>query len=341
MEHGEKFCLRWNEFESNLGNALRDLRDNRDFFDLTLACDDAQEIQVHRVILSACSTFFRNILRRLPHHHPLIYLRGIKLTDLQSLVNFIYHGEVNIAQEDLNSFLMLAEDLKIKGLTQATQTTHRMTATTSKPSPTSSCPPLRPAPVLRKSPSLSMSSSRHPPPPGPVVTNNMGPVSIKTEVPATGDEDTAEADIPASDQVTSFRLSPDTDLDTSSSDHNEFSLGVPPLTIGITEGNKGDFFMIHHLRTKVNFLDISVEVLIKEESIESLNPDDELEMQGEMYKCRLCYKSLDCIDTAENHILTHFALPGGLTCLQCGLSFNSKVLFGVHMSSEHRNIKKW
>ena len=240
MEHGEKFCLRWNEFESNLGNALRDLRDNRDFFDLTLACDDAQEIQVHRVILSACSTFFRNILRRLPHHHPLIYLRGIKLTDLQSLVNFIYHGEVNIAQEDLNSFLMLAEDLKIKGLTQASQTTHRMTATTSKPSPTSSCPPLRPAPVLRKSPSLSMSSSRHPPPPPvPLVTNNIGSVSIKKEASATGDEDTAEDDIAATDTVSSFRLSPDTDHDTSSSDHNEFSIGVPPLTIGITEGNKG------------------------------------------------------------------------------------------------------
>ena len=88
-------------------------------------------------------------------------------------------------------------------------------------------------------------------------------------------------------------------------------------------------------------VDISVEVLIKEESIESLNPDDELEVQGDMYKCRLCYKSLDCLDTAKNHILAHFALPGGLTCLQCGLSFNSKVLFGVHMSSEHRNIKKW
>ena len=243
MEHGEKFCLRWNEFESNLGSALRDLRDNRDFFDLTLACDDAQEIQVHRVILSACSTFFRNILRRLPHHHPLIYLRGIKLTDLQSLVNFIYHGEVNIAQEDLNSFLMLAEDLKIKGLTQASQTTHRMTATTSKPSPTSSCPPLRPAPVLRKSPSLSMSSSRHPPPPAPLVTNNIGSVSIKKEASATGDEDTAEDDIAATDTISSFRLSPETDQDTSSSDHNEFSLGVPPLTIGITEGNKGELII--------------------------------------------------------------------------------------------------
>ena len=338
MEHGEKFCLRWNEFESNLGSALRDLRDNRDFFDLTLACDDAQEIQVHRVILSACSTFFRNILRRLPHHHPLIYLRGIKLTDLQSLVNFIYHGEVNIAQEDLNSFLILAEDLKIKGLTQASQTTHRMTATTSKPSPSPSCPPLRPAPVLRKSPSLSMSSSRHPPPLAPPVINSVEAVSIKTEVPTAGEE-TVEDDITTPGLRTSFRLSPDTDHDTSSSDHNEFSLGVPPLTIGITEGNKGKMMIIIFHEFKKNL--ISVEVLIKEESIESLNPDDELEVLGDMYKCRLCYKSLDCLDTAKNHILAHFALPGGLTCLQCGLSFNSKVLFGVHMSSEHRNIKKW
>ena len=77
-----------------------------------------QEIQVHRVILSACSSFFRNLLRRLPHHHPYVYLRGIKLSELQSIVNFVYNGEVNVAQDDLNSFLSLAEDLKIKGLTQ-------------------------------------------------------------------------------------------------------------------------------------------------------------------------------------------------------------------------------
>ena len=84
-----------------------------------------------------------------------------------------------------------------------------------------------------------MSSSRHPPPPAPHVTNNTGPVSIKTEAPVTG-EDTAEDDIAATDQVSSYRLSRDTDHDTSSSDPNEFSLGVPPLTIGITEGNKGN-----------------------------------------------------------------------------------------------------
>ena len=253
---GEKFCLRWNEFESNLGTALRDLRDNNDFFDLTLACDDAQEIQVHKVILSACSSFFRNILRRLPHHHPLVYLRGIKLTDLQSIVNFIYHGEVNVAQEDLNTFLMLAEDLKIKGLTQCqgsqlgdNNSKWNKVTTTSKPLTVSAtpslCPPLRPAPVSRSSPktnnrhstSIVVPSSNVPPP--NVITNSIDNISIKTEI-----ERDDPDDITDNKPSNSYRSSPDNfrdnDQENSSNDHNDFSLGIPPLTIGVTEGNKGN-----------------------------------------------------------------------------------------------------
>ena len=49
----QKFCLHWNEFESNISIAFRELRDDKDFFDVTLACDDDQ-IQAHKVILSAC-----------------------------------------------------------------------------------------------------------------------------------------------------------------------------------------------------------------------------------------------------------------------------------------------
>jgi len=113
----EKFCLRWNDFETNISSAFRELRDDKDFFDVTLACDDEQ-IQAHKVILSACSPFFRNILRRNPHQNPLLYLKGVKFTDLQAVLNFMYHGEVNVAQEELNSFLAVAEDLRVKGLTQ-------------------------------------------------------------------------------------------------------------------------------------------------------------------------------------------------------------------------------
>jgi len=117
MGTSEKFCLRWNEFESNISGAFRELREDKDFFDVTLACDDDQ-LQAHKVILSACSPFFRTILRRNKHEHPLLYLKGVKYVDLVSVLNFMYHGEVNVAQEELNTFLAVAEDLKVKGLTQ-------------------------------------------------------------------------------------------------------------------------------------------------------------------------------------------------------------------------------
>ena len=113
----EKFCLRWNDFENNISCAFKELRDDKDFFDVTLACGD-EEIQAHKVILSACSPFFKTILRRHPHQHPLLYLHGVSYTDLQSVLNFMYHGEVNVAQEELNTFLAVAENLKVKGLTQ-------------------------------------------------------------------------------------------------------------------------------------------------------------------------------------------------------------------------------
>jgi len=117
MGSSEKFCLRWNDFETNISVAFRELREEKDFFDVTLACDDSQ-IQAHKVILSACSPFFRNVLRRNPHQHPLLYLKGVKYKELLSVLNFMYMGEVNVAQEELNSFLAVAEDLRVKGLTQ-------------------------------------------------------------------------------------------------------------------------------------------------------------------------------------------------------------------------------
>jgi len=114
----EKFCLRWNDFESHVSGSFREIRDSKDFFDVTLVCGEEQ-VQAHKVIISACSPFFRDILRRNPHQHPLLYLKGVKFTELQSVMNFMYHGEANIAQEDLNSFLSVAEELKVKGLTQS------------------------------------------------------------------------------------------------------------------------------------------------------------------------------------------------------------------------------
>ena len=117
MGSSDKFCLRWNDFESNISVAFREIREEKDFFDCTLSCGSRQ-IQAHKLILSACSPFFRSILKMNPHQHPLLYLKGVDFPNLQSVLNFMYHGEVNVAQEELNSFLTVAEDLQVKGLTQ-------------------------------------------------------------------------------------------------------------------------------------------------------------------------------------------------------------------------------
>ena len=117
MAANEKFCLKWNDFEHNVSSSFNDIREEKDFFDVTLVCDNNQ-IEAHKVIIGACSPFFRTILRRNPHQHPLLYLKGVLYDDLVSVLNFMYRGEVNIAQEQLNSFLAVAEDLQVKGLTQ-------------------------------------------------------------------------------------------------------------------------------------------------------------------------------------------------------------------------------
>ena len=44
-------------------------------------------------------------------------MRCLKTNDLTTILNFLYVGEANIFQEDLDSFLALAEELQLKGLT--------------------------------------------------------------------------------------------------------------------------------------------------------------------------------------------------------------------------------
>jgi len=114
----EKYCLRWNDFENKLSRAFKDIKDDNDFLDVTLACGGNKQIKAHKVILGACSSFFRSILKKNPHQHPLLYMKGVKYEEMLAVLDFMYHGEVNIAQEDLSSFLNVAKELEVKGLTQ-------------------------------------------------------------------------------------------------------------------------------------------------------------------------------------------------------------------------------
>jgi len=123
MGSSDNFCLRWNDFESNISTSFRELRDDSEFFDVTLCCDNGTDlVQAHKVILAACSPLFRKILAHQKNQqNPLLYLKGIRLKELQAVLNFMYHGEVNVAQDSLNNFLAVAEELAVKGLTTDSQ----------------------------------------------------------------------------------------------------------------------------------------------------------------------------------------------------------------------------
>ena len=113
----EKFCLQWNEFRDNLSSAFTSsLRDDIEFTGVTMACEDSQQVEVHKVVLISSSPFFLNLLKRNKHPHPLVYMRDVTHEDLVSLVDFLYLGEANVFQANLDSFLAMADELQLKGL---------------------------------------------------------------------------------------------------------------------------------------------------------------------------------------------------------------------------------
>ena len=112
----EKLCLQWNDFSANIKEAFGNLREDKDFNDVTLVCEDGQQVTCHRIILVASSPFFQNLLRMNKHSNLLVYMRGVSSLDLVAILDFLYCGEANLLQENLDSFLALAEDLQLKGL---------------------------------------------------------------------------------------------------------------------------------------------------------------------------------------------------------------------------------
>ncbi|KAF9409047.1 hypothetical protein HW555_011471 [Spodoptera exigua] len=112
----QQYSLRWNDFHSSMVSSFRRLRDEEDFVDVTLACAGAT-FTAHKVVLSACSPYFRRLLKANPCQHPIVILRDVHDKDMESLLRFMYQGEVHIGQEQLKEFLRAAQLLQVRGLT--------------------------------------------------------------------------------------------------------------------------------------------------------------------------------------------------------------------------------
>ena len=116
----EHIYLSWSDYERCTLDALQLMIHREEFTDVTLVCDGDKQIRAHKIIISACSPFFRNILLKNPHPHPLIYLNGVKFDDLKCLIDFMYSGQTQVPQDDFRSFIKAGLDLSIQGLGEGT-----------------------------------------------------------------------------------------------------------------------------------------------------------------------------------------------------------------------------
>ncbi|XP_022197139.2 protein abrupt [Nilaparvata lugens] len=130
----QQYSLRWNDFHASILSSFRHLRDQEDFVDVTLACDGCS-FTAHKVVLSACSPYFRTLLKANPCQHPIVILRDVREQDMEALLRFMYNGEVHIGQEQLTDFLKTAQTLQVRGLADVPTKDHQ------KLLPTSNCLP--------------------------------------------------------------------------------------------------------------------------------------------------------------------------------------------------------
>ncbi|XP_039294290.1 protein tramtrack, beta isoform isoform X2 [Nilaparvata lugens] len=152
----DHFCLRWNNYQSNMVTELDTLRSEEHLVDVTLSCE-GQKFRAHKVILSACSVYFRNVFKENPCEHPVVILKDVSHEDVEALLSFVYQGVVYVSEKKLASFLQTAELLQIKGLTGAASSI-KENHNTDKGGP----PPLNPTWPSNKS---SAKSSCSPTPP--------------------------------------------------------------------------------------------------------------------------------------------------------------------------------
>lgn len=116
MATTEQFSLRWNNFHSNLTSGFHELLEAADMVDVTLAVD-GHFLQAHKIVLSICSPFFKQMFKVNPCKHPVVILKDIGHDNMKDILEFMYMGEVSVLRENLTQFLRTAELLQVKGLT--------------------------------------------------------------------------------------------------------------------------------------------------------------------------------------------------------------------------------
>ncbi|XP_043210831.1 vegetative cell wall protein gp1-like isoform X2 [Amphibalanus amphitrite] len=347
----QQFCLKWNNYHVNIASSFDSLRVDEDFVDVTLACSGCQ-LKAHRMVLSACSPFFRQLLKSNPHPHPIVILRDVSQYNMELLLDFMYHGQVNVAQEQLPEFLKVAELLKVKGLADEKREEAVRAGPNGQPSgvrtPSSSPapPPSQPtAPAPDESPPPP--AKRHRPLPLPGLLHHPPPPAAAAPAPAPAAPPPPPPGAGYVEQAPVKREPVDTELGEYGAQEAH---GTPPRSGG---GGDERLRALHPtgLSPEAGRVEVPAEVAM-EEAEQPLPPEASraqpvgpgpstgpheasTDPLSRMLICPYCPHLSSNYGKLKAHIgKVHFPVP--VTCADCGKVCKNKYALQVHKSKYHR-----
>lgn len=162
-DNNDQFSLCWDNFLTNMSSGLNSLLKSEDLVDVTLAAE-GRYLKAHKMILSVCSPYFKELFQVNPCKHPIVFLKDVSYSILKNLLEFMYMGEVKVSHNDLPTFIKTAEALKIKGLTGDSQNQSEITPESEAPSPAPVQTPIKTG-VLNEAVTLTRKPTREKSPP--------------------------------------------------------------------------------------------------------------------------------------------------------------------------------
>ncbi|XP_043225953.1 protein bric-a-brac 1-like isoform X3 [Amphibalanus amphitrite] len=309
--NSQKFCLKWDHFRTSVTSVFNHLRRDGELVDITLCCE-GQRVKAHRMMLSACSPYFRELLKENPCQHPVFFLKDTSAEDLRAVIEFVYNGEVNVAQGQLASFIKTAEMLQIRGLSgededgAAGPVSGGTPAADRRPPPAapperprsppskrrrrSGSPPESAAPAPAPAGPPPVPRSQPPPPPPPsqpdeITVSDHSPVNVKVEADLAKTEDDPSLEAALGRVV-----------------YNESDAELTSLTADDSLGEAGPSG------------GLSAERSMQAAELPQLSA---LDAHGRLV-CTLCGRSYRSRDSFRHHVETH---AGKTTCPHCQQTF--------------------
>ena len=133
----EQLCLKWSNYQSSVSTVFQDLRETEQFTDVTISTTEGNSMRAHRVVLSAASSYFRDILSGTNcWQHPVIILKDLPYPDLVSIL-----GEgLAIILIPLSS-IMSSQSLSTREVSPSPLTDSSLSSRPPSSSPSLACPP--------------------------------------------------------------------------------------------------------------------------------------------------------------------------------------------------------